>query len=469
MRSKKKGKRLTPHQQGTAPLPLPQERYAAANRLCTTGIQSYQRGCLQEAMHLWQQALQVSPDFAPAMLNLGVAYRDMGNMEEAIRFFQKALAIRPAFPEAYYNLGFTWHILGRFREAMAPYLEAIRYRPDFAEAQTNLDVLLEQDIKDPQVARACYEKLWQLVPHIDKVGPRRLRIEVASACNLRCQHCPTGTNYRGTERRVMSMTTFEEILEQMQDMPILREVVLYLSGEPLLNKNLPVMCRRIKDETPVTQVLFNTNAMLLTEEWCHELAHAGVDKIHISIDGRSPEENDLIRVGARYQTIVQNVNLLRHIARDVQLVIVNTVFKRPGDPATPATPDFLARDFPGVPVWTNYAMKWPGLDLHNSSLRGLEIVVDERIDGFCKMPFTQMAVCPNGDVVLCCYDLLGEQVMGNIRQKTLMDIWTDSAYKNLRHTMLREKTDSLPHVCKKCPVYSGEMPVARVEQFPFVL
>ena len=469
MRSKQKGEPLALHEQGTTPRSLPQERYAVANQLCTTGIQRYQRGCLQEAMQLWQQALQVSPDCAPAMLNLGVAYRDMGNIEVAIQSFHKALAIRPSFAEAHTNLAFTWHISGKFQEAVAPYLEAIRYRPDFAEAHTNLDVLLHQNIKNPELTRACYAQLWERTPHLEKVGPRRLRIEVASACNLRCQHCPTGTNYRGTERRVMSMAVFEEILRQMQDMPILREVVLYLSGEPLLNKNLPVMCRRIKDETRVTRVIFNTNAMLLTEAWCHELAHAGVDKIDVSIDGRSPEENDFIRVGARYETIVHNVNLLRHIAKDVQLVIANTVFKRPGDPETPATPDFLARDFPGIPVSTNYAMKWPRLDVPNSSLRGLEIVVDERIESFCKMPFTQMAVCPNGDVVLCCYDLLAEKVMGNMYQNTLMHIWIGSAYTYIRDTMLRKQTDCLPHVCKKCPIYSGEMLVERVEQLPIVL
>jgi len=217
------------------------------------------------------------------------------------------------------------------------------------------------------------------------------------------------------------------------------------------------MCRRVKEETEVGEVFFNTNGMLLDEETCRLLAEAGFDKIHLSVDGRSPEENDRIRAGAKYQGIVRNVSLLRRFLKTTQVVIVNTIIKRTGDPEIPTPPDFLLNDFPGLPIWTTYAMKWPGLDITKSALQEVKLAASPHVDLFCKMPFTQMAVRSNGDVLLCCYDLLGRFVLGNVRQHSLMDIWQGDKYRQIRQAMLERNVNDLPATCQQCQQYHGEM------------
>jgi len=163
------------------------ESYQKANQLCSLGIAKYQANCRAEAVALWGQALEIAPDFSPAIMNLGAAYRDMGDAGKAVNFFRRAIALRHDFSEAHYNLAFTLHVNGQLREALPSYLAAIRYRPDFAQAHTNLDVLLYENLKNPEIAIASYQELRKHLPEIDQMGPRRLRIEPASACNLRCQ------------------------------------------------------------------------------------------------------------------------------------------------------------------------------------------------------------------------------------------------------------------------------------------
>jgi radical SAM protein with 4Fe4S-binding SPASM domain len=322
-----------------------------------------------------------------------------------------------------------------------------------------MDAVLNM-IGAPQIWLSTFKILLEQNNNIDDIGPQRIRIETSSACNLRCRHCPTGVDYKGIDRAIMSMETFNKIIDQIKQLKIIHDSVLYLGGEPLMNKNFPLMCKRIKEETSITRTLFNTNGMLLTEEICKELSMANVDQIGISIDGRSPEENDHIRKGSDYATVLKNTKMLKYFLPNVQIGISNTQTKRPGDPEQAVMPDFILHDFSGYSMETSYAMEWPGLDIKNSIFNNIS--VDSSLKkNFCKRPFTEMAVRPNGDVIICCYDITGQHVVGNIHDSDLLSIWKGKAYKALRSNLLLQRIGSLPRVCKKCVYFTGHMPMLK--------
>jgi sulfatase maturation enzyme AslB (radical SAM superfamily) len=289
--------------------------------------------------------------------------------------------------------------------------------------------------------------------------PTHIRIETASACNLRCQHCTTGVAYKSTDRRVMSMDTFERVLAQVRTLPTLRTAIMYLGGEPLLNKHHATMCKRVKAETQIATVKFVTNAMLLTDKWCDEIAEANVDGIHVSIDGRSPEENDRIRVGARYETVRDNLKRLAQRLEQkgcsTRIMIGNTVFRHPGDLLQPTTPEFIARDFPGFRVTSGYAMVWPGMTAEETGLEDLQ-VFHEKPRRFCDHPFYDLAVRANGDVILCCYDISGRHVMGNVMEHDLLALYQSEAYVEIRRAMLRHDAAAVPPVCQRCVNFTGD-------------
>lgn len=309
-----------------------------------------------------------------------------------------------------------------------------------------------------EVSDAIKEKLCTLAL------PEMVRIETVSACNLRCQHCTTGVAYDSTDRRIMKMETFNILVEQLKQIPTIRTATLYLGGEPLLNKNHALMCKRIKEETTIQKTKFVTNGMLLTQAWCDKIADANVDSISISLDGLSPEEHNSIRVRSDYETIKKNIYMLKNTLESkgcaTKLQIGNTQINTVKGASCMASkraavvPDFLLKDFPGYDIGSGFAMIWPGMTAEQTGIKGLT-VQHTKPWSTCDHPFYDLAVRPNGDIILCCYDISGKQVMGNIHQDNILDIYQAPGYVELRRKMLDRDREAVPDICKRCWNFTG--------------
>jgi MoaA/NifB/PqqE/SkfB family radical SAM enzyme len=108
--------------------------------------------------------------------------------------------------------------------------------------------------------------------------PPVIRIEPASACNLRCGHCPTGTVEMA--RGLMSEKVFARVLsETAKHVPPIRVAVLYHGGEPLLNKSFPEMARAVKS-LGIPKVKTVTNGMFLRAEIIPPIVRSGLLNDH---------------------------------------------------------------------------------------------------------------------------------------------------------------------------------------------
>jgi radical SAM protein with 4Fe4S-binding SPASM domain len=136
-------------------------------------------------------------------------------------------------------------------------------------------------------------------------------------------------------------------------------------------------------------------------------------------------------------------------------MIGNTVFRQPGDLIQPTTPDFITRDFPGFRVTSGYAMVWPGMTAGETGLDDLQ-VYQEKPRRFCDHPFYDLAVRANGDVILCCYDISGRHVMGNVLEHELLELYQSEAYVEIRRAMLRHDAAAVPPVCQRCVNFTGD-------------
>src|SRR5262249_43426766 len=101
--------------------------------------------------------------------------------------------------------------------------------------------------------------------------PHVVFIEVTNHCNLLCDTCPrTFVTYE--DPKTLAWDDFCCIVDQF---PAMERAVLHGIGEPLLNKELPRMIAALKGRG--VEVLFNTNATILTAEWAAKLIQAGLD------------------------------------------------------------------------------------------------------------------------------------------------------------------------------------------------
>ena len=54
----------------------------------------------------------------------------------------------------------------------------------------------------------------------------------------------------------------------------------------------------------------------------------------------------------------------------------------------------------------------------------------------------------NGNMLLCCNDFFGNHSFGNVKEKTIIEIWNGEKYKKLRSEINKGKFNL--EICKKC-------------------
>lgn len=88
------------------------------------------QGDTAEATRRLQSALEIWPDYAEALVNLGALSHSDRDYDRAIGCFRRAVAIAPTMLEGWLNLGVTQLVTGEFREALKSELRALALRPD---------------------------------------------------------------------------------------------------------------------------------------------------------------------------------------------------------------------------------------------------------------------------------------------------------------------------------------------------
>ena len=68
-----------------------------------TGLLLQKSGQLEDAIRLYQEALNEKPQFAEALLNLGHALKAQGRNEEAKSFWRQAINVKPELATGYFE------------------------------------------------------------------------------------------------------------------------------------------------------------------------------------------------------------------------------------------------------------------------------------------------------------------------------------------------------------------------------
>jgi radical SAM protein with 4Fe4S-binding SPASM domain len=257
-----------------------------------------------------------------------------------------------------------------------------------------------------------------------KPFPDVLRVEPAGICNFHCIHCPVGVE--GGQRGILSLVDFKFFFSQVPITP--HVLVLYHGGEPLLNKNLALMVAHAK-KYGVSKVVLNTNASLLTVERGHELSQ--VDEMRISFDGESAAQNNRIRRGCDFEQYAERVRYLaRSNDRPARMVIYNA------STGTPA--QYLLDYFAGVDV------EFVGVNVRRWARVGNK---PHATNGaiFCSNLFDTFTIMSNGDVPMCCEDLQGDDIQGNVFKETPQEIW--ERMETRRNAFINQE---YPRLCQTC-------------------
>ena len=266
--------------------------------------------------------------------------------------------------------------------------------------------------------------------------PTVARIEPAGICSFKCVHCPIGVE--GGHRIILTLANFIRYFDMLPVIP--RVLVLYQGGEPLLNKDLEMMIVYAKSKG-VQHTVFNTNVGLLTERRGLSLGIANLDEMRVSFDGESPQDNDTIRVGSHFlkdAEIVRRVSLA--VVRPKKIVIYNARI------GTDEPAPYLKEFFKDCPVVFRGEKMRTWARVKSDENLSAKSDVD-----FCSNLFDTFTILSNGDVPMCCEDLQGDDIIGNVNQNSPTELWEQMEERRRAFSLKH-----YPKLCQSCWIVTGK-------------
>ncbi|OQW92806.1 MAG: radical SAM protein [Thiotrichaceae bacterium IS1] len=297
--------------------------------------------------------------------------------------------------------------------------------------------------------------------------PFLIYVDPSSACNFRCQFCPTGhkdiikeSEYR---RSVMNFDLFKKMILELGefDQPI-KVLRMNKIGEPLLNKNLPKMIEFAKSSGFVKYIDLATNGALFSHDLLVKLLGAGLDRINISLEGINREQYlEHAKVDIDFSELVENIQWLHSNKQSCEITI-----KIPGNYLTDEQKIYFFELFQSccdrifvediAPIWPSFDVeKRAGIKLKNDVGQYQRPLEKKEV---CTYIFYAMAVNADATVSACCPDWNQQLIIGNIREKSVKDIWNSKEMNTLRIQHLegnRFKNDT----CRQC----GHVDYAQVD------
>lgn len=217
-----------------------------------------------------------------------------------------------------------------------------------------------------------------------------VEVEVNSKCNRACSYCPVSVLPEPDVPLYMSDVVFDRIINELVSLEFNGIFSYHFYNEPLLRDDLENLVCRVKQNLPkVNQVLY-TNGDKLSEVRYLRLCEAGINYFVVS----------------------------NHSCKNIP--------ERPRQKVL--TPNDL--------IITNRG------GIFSKVYRSLAVP--------CYSPAERLIVTVTGDVLLCCCDAGRTQVMGNIRNQPLYEIWFNKRFVLFRKLLWTGKRSEAASICRYC-------------------
>lgn len=239
-----------------------------------------------------------------------------------------------------------------------------------------------------------------------------VELNINEICNRVCTFCPRSDPKIYPNQNIhMDLQLAQNISQQLQDLNFKGIVNISGTGEPLLTKHIVDIVKLFGEKNIHVEIV--TNGDLLKKKsgksLIKNLYHAGLQQLVVSMyDG--PEQ-------VEYFT-----NLFKECEIEKEL--------------------YTLRD-----RWYSETEEY-GL-LYTNRAGYIKNLVKKNRDAACYYTHYSMYIDWNGDVLLCCQDMYNRTInFGNVKDKNIFDIWTDSRLIEYRNKLMCGDRSSSP--CKNC-------------------
>ena len=278
----------------------------------------------------------------------------------------------------------------------------------------------------------------------DAAVPPSLSVELTNYCNLSCPYCSSPLKLR--PQGLMGPITFSNLVRQAKECGI-PWISLCGNGEPTLHPKFSSYVRQLAGATKFLDL--TTNWQRVDEELICSVLQAPVNLMHVSVDGGDKEEYERMRIGGKFEKLLDNLTLLKEMkkkTRSSTLINVRVML----------LPSQYEDEKRLLKFWQSYGdivSKQYIFNLYSSS-NGYDTVV-YKPGARCTLPLKLIEVNWNGNVPLCTYSRrqTGRPEglsIGNINEKSLLEIWNSQTIRQYREGHRHRKEELIP-ICKGCP------------------
>jgi len=277
-------------------------------------------------------------------------------------------------------------------------------------------------------------------------------IELISECNLNCRMCIPRPKRK---QKMMSVNQLKSIVDR--NLSILKGEYVWLHhfGEPLLHPDLSEIISYLSSNGINSRL--STNCMLLNPEISENLIKTGLKEIVFSVDGMDENKFNYLRRRADYNLVASNVMNFLKLKQKMNSKIPVTQVQYVNIDGSKLDVERY------INFWSKTSVNW--INIKKPSTRA-NCVQDKRImekiykqlklkEGYkrrfpCYWLWSSLIVLSDGDVVPCCTDLAGKNIVGNALQQDLRAIWNSEKMQQFRRDQVDGRFE-LTALCKDCP------------------
>jgi radical SAM protein with 4Fe4S-binding SPASM domain len=260
--------------------------------------------------------------------------------------------------------------------------------------------------------------------------PSVVEISDSGTCNRACVFCPRSDAEwinKFEKKEFITKELHEKICKELSENDYKGIIVYSGFNEPLLNKACFDNIARTRKFLPDAKIELITNGDVLNEKRLIKLFKAGLTTLLISVyDGKNDED--------KFYKMCEDVGLLEE-----QYVIRNRYL--------PPEKDY------GITISNRGGLMKNAVHSISS--------LDEPFKEPCYYPSYNFFIDYNGDVLMCSHDWGKKNILGNLNNQSILDIWTSDNAKKSRYNLANANRNFNP--CNVCDVKGTLIGSAQVE------
>jgi MoaA/NifB/PqqE/SkfB family radical SAM enzyme len=289
----------------------------------------------------------------------------------------------------------------------------------------NLLSSLYTTIQDSAKAKIISEKniSWENAAVFEAVF-----FEVVNKCNSSCAFCNASIQNDTRERKEMSFELYDKLIEQLVQMRFTGRVAFHVANDPLVAQELERFVGHARKKLPQCWIQIMTNGIGLTPKRGEELIENGIDELYINFYRTSRQQKVYPNLAKFMAEVLEkrfpNKKGAVYTSSDGKSRLKFTLSPR------------LVREV----LWSRGGTS-PNKQCDSSRARG-----------FCLYPWSQLNISTEGLVSKCCADICFGDPMGNLNEKSIMDVWHGEPFMHVRKKLMAGDRRSLTG-CRECDYF----------------